>query len=46
MCRAREAILKDEYPAFARGFFQSYFPDDEGPPEWARDALRGVGIEI
>ncbi|KEF59909.1 queuine tRNA-ribosyltransferase [Exophiala aquamarina CBS 119918] len=45
MRRTREAILKDAYPAFAREFFQSYFPE-EGPPEWARDALKGVGIEI
>lgn len=45
MRRAREAILQDRYPAFAREFFRAYF-GEEGSPDWARDALSGVGIEI
>lgn len=43
--RARTAILEDRYPEFAREFFATYF-DGKPAPEWAVDALRGVGIEI
>ncbi|KIX02863.1 queuine tRNA-ribosyltransferase [Rhinocladiella mackenziei CBS 650.93] len=45
MRRARNAILEDRYPVFAREFFASYF-HDTAVPDWAVDALRGVGIEI
>lgn len=45
MKRARTAILEDEYPAFARQFFSEYF-GEKGPPKWAVDALKGVGIDI
>lgn len=43
--RARTAILEDRYPAFSRQFFQDYF-SGKGPPEWAVDALKGVGIDL
>lgn len=45
MKRARIAILEDRYPAFARQFFQDYFPDKQ-PPQWAVDAMKGVGIDL
>ena len=45
MKRAREAIVKDEYPAFARQFFERYF-GERGPPEWAVTALKTVGIDL
>ncbi len=45
MRRARNAILEDRYPEFVRSFFAKYFAD-KGVPDWAVDALRGVGIEI
>ena len=45
MRRARNAILEGRYPEFVRGFFAKYFAD-KGVPEWAVDALKGVGIEI
>lgn len=44
MKRARNAIIADSYPDFARNFFKDYFPN-KGPPDWAVEALRGVGIE-
>jgi queuine tRNA-ribosyltransferase catalytic subunit len=51
MRRAREAIQADRYPAFAKEFFELYFSSADrgkktGPPEWAVDALKGVGIEL
>lgn len=45
MKRARAAIVEDEYPAFARGFFRDYFLGKEAPG-WAIDALRVVGIDL
>lgn len=45
MRRAREAILQDRYPEFAREFFRLYFAEGAAP-DWARDALKGVGIEV
>lgn len=44
MKRARAAIREDKYPSFVREFFQLYF--QRGAPEWAIEALAGVGIEI
>ncbi len=45
MRRARNAILEDRYPQFARDFFADYF-HGKGTPQWAIDALKGVGIEV
>lgn len=45
MRRARTAILEDRYPAFVKDFFATYF-GGKPAPEWAVEALRGVGIEI
>ena len=45
MKRAREAIVRDEYPAFARQFFERYF-GEKGPPDWACTALKTVGIDL
>lgn len=45
MKRARNAIIEDRYPAFARNFFKDYFRG-KGAPKWAVDAMRGVGIEL
>lgn len=45
MGRARGAILRDEYPAFVKDFFEDYFGEQQ-PPEWAVTALRGVGIDL
>lgn len=45
MRRARNAILEDQYPEFARDFFAKYFAG-KGPPDWAVEALKGVRIEL
>jgi len=45
MKATRNAILEDRFPAFVRDFFHRYF-GDKGPPDWAVDALRGVGIDL
>jgi queuine tRNA-ribosyltransferase len=45
MGRIRTAILEDRYPAFCKDFFAKYF-EGQPPPEWAVDALKGVGIDI
>jgi hypothetical protein len=45
MKRAREAIVRDEYPAFAGEFFERYF-GEQGPPAWAFTALKTVGIDL
>ena len=45
MRRTREAIIEDRYADFARDFFRKYF-GDKGAPDWAREALAGVGIHV
>ncbi|OBT77313.1 queuine tRNA-ribosyltransferase [Pseudogymnoascus sp. 05NY08] len=43
----RQAIVEDRYPAFLRRFFSDlYEGDKERYPEWAVDALRGVGVDL
>jgi queuine tRNA-ribosyltransferase len=46
MKQAREAILQDRYPAFVKAFFRRMYPEKEQLPQWAIDALRGVGIDL
>ncbi|RMZ81497.1 hypothetical protein DV738_g2290, partial [Chaetothyriales sp. CBS 135597] len=45
MRSVRTAILEDRYPAFVKEFFVRYFPGKPAP-EWAVEALSGVGIAI
>lgn len=45
MRRAREAIIRDSFPAFVREFFTALYPKDNYP-SWAEDALKGVGIAL
>ena len=45
MRSARNAVLADQYPTFVKCFFSRYF-GDKGPPSWAVNALKGVGIEL
>lgn len=43
----RQAIVEDRYPAFLRRFFSDLYEGDcERYPEWAVDALRGVGVDL
>lgn len=44
MRQVREAILEDRYPAFVKMFFANYYP--KGAPQWAKDALKGVNVEL
>jgi len=47
MKEARDAIIADEYPAFLRRFFANLYPNSKADyPQWAVDALRGVGVDL
>lgn len=47
MRRAREAIVKQRYPAFLKQYFAGlYERDKQKYPQWAVDALRGVQIDL
>ncbi|OAA57026.1 Queuine/other tRNA-ribosyltransferase [Niveomyces insectorum RCEF 264] len=43
----RDAILADTFPAFIRQFFADRYPEGVATyPEWAVDALAGVGVDL
>ncbi|OBT81544.1 hypothetical protein VE02_09473 [Pseudogymnoascus sp. 03VT05] len=43
----RQAIVEDRYLAFLRRFFSDLYEGDcERYPEWAVNALRGVGVDL
>ncbi|CRG92794.1 queuine tRNA-ribosyltransferase [Talaromyces islandicus] len=42
----RQAILDDRYPAFLLDFFDKYYGSRQNSPQWAVDALRGVGVDL
>lgn len=47
MRQARKAILNDEYPQFVKQFFWDWYNGDESKyPQWAKDALKTVNIEL
>ncbi|KAI9489642.1 tRNA-guanine(15) transglycosylase-like protein [Zychaea mexicana] len=47
MRQMREAIIKDEFPAFVVKFFANYFGGDKSRyPEWAVNALQSVGVDL
>lgn len=45
MRQVRDAIIEDRYPAFLKEFFKMRHPDGN-VPEWAKEALGRVGVEI
>lgn len=45
MQEMREAIIADTFPAYVRTFFRQLH-DDKEYPDWAVEALRGVGIDL
>ena len=45
MRSVREAIIKDEYPAFIRTFMRKMYADGKYP-QWAVDALASVGVDL
>lgn len=46
MGSARQAIIEDRFPAFVREFFRKMYIEKTKYPDWAVDALRGVGIDL
>lgn len=47
MRRVRDAILNDRYPAFLKAHFSTLHAGDRTKyPQWAVDALRGVGVDL
>lgn len=43
----REAVLEDRFPRFLRRYFgEMYGGDKSRYPEWAVEALRGVGVDL
>jgi queuine tRNA-ribosyltransferase catalytic subunit len=46
MKNARQAIIEDRYPAFLKEFFGNLYDDKSKYPQWAVDALRGVGVDL
>jgi queuine tRNA-ribosyltransferase catalytic subunit len=47
MRRVREAIIGDRYPAFLKEFFSDQHGGDRSKyPDWAVEALRGVGVDL
>ena len=45
MRAVREAIVKDQYPAFIRTFMKKMYADEKYP-QWAVDALASVGVNL
>jgi queuine tRNA-ribosyltransferase catalytic subunit len=40
-------VVKDKFPAFSRGFFADLYAGEKAwYPEWAAEALMGVGIDL
>lgn len=46
MREIREAVIADRYPAFLRQFFGALYPDKSQFPDWAVNALKGVGVDL
>lgn len=46
MREARDAIIADNFPAFVKRFFKNLHQDKDKYPEWAVNALRGVGVDL
>jgi tRNA-guanine transglycosylase len=46
MNNVRQAIIEDRYPVFLKEFFAKLYADKSKYPEWAVDALKGVGVDL
>ena len=45
--RARETIIAQQYPSFLRTYFAKvYHGERHRYPQWAVEALRGVGVDL
>ena len=45
MRSVRDAIVKNEFPAFIRRFMKKMYAD-QPYPQWAVDALQAVGVDL
>ncbi|KAK6065857.1 queuine tRNA-ribosyltransferase [Seiridium cupressi] len=46
MTDIRNAIIEDRYPAFLKQFFADLYSDKAQYPDWAVEALKGVGVDL
>ncbi|ORY10368.1 queuine tRNA-ribosyltransferase [Clohesyomyces aquaticus] len=46
MKQVRQAIIDDRYPTFLKDFFAKLYDDKSKYPQWAVDALKGVGVDL
>ena len=47
MRSVREAIIQDRFPDFLKRFFGDLYADNKSKfPQWAVDALKGVGVDL
>ncbi|KAL1311477.1 hypothetical protein AAFC00_004419 [Neodothiora populina] len=47
MRRIRLAIIEDRYPGFLKSYFSTLYSGDKTKyPQWAVDALKGVGVDL
>lgn len=46
MREMREAIKKDQFPAYVQQFFKGYFKDVAKYPVWTVNALKSVGVDL
>lgn len=46
MREIRESVVEDRFPEYIRRFFASLHASKEDYPEWAVEALRGVGVDL
>lgn len=47
MRQIRSAIIRDDYPCFLRHYFDTLYAGDKSKyPDWAVEALRGVGVDL
>lgn len=46
MREMRQAIIKDDFPAWIEQFFQGYFKEYSKYPGWAVNALQSVGVYL
>lgn len=46
MREIRQSIMEDTFPAYIRLFFANLYDSEANYPEWAVEALRGVGVDL
>lgn len=46
MRQVRQSIIDDRFPVFLKQFFKDKYGDKSKYPDWAVEALRGVGVDL